>query len=166
VEVVREAVELMAPVAARKQVVIEVHFSGEREDVLCDRNRIEPVLQNLVDNAIHFTPAHGRIAVRVDRTGEEVSVAVADGGPGIPREQRDQVFERYWRGRGASRQGVGLGLFIVKSLIDAHGGRISVEDAPGGGATFVFILPAAVDAGEAATHQTRVAGSHVAAGPP
>lgn len=70
-------------------------------------------------------------------------MAVADGGPGIPAEQWPNVFDRYWRGRGASRHGIGLGLFIVKRLIEAHQGRIWVEDTPVTGATFVFSLAAA-----------------------
>lgn len=143
VEVVRDAVELMLPLAAQKGVAIEVHASREREDALFERERIGQVLHNLLGNAIHFTPAHKTIVVRVERFGGEVSVAVADRGQGIPEEQRAQAFERYWRGRGASRQGVGLGLFIVRSLIDAHRGRIVVEETPGGGATFAFTLPAA-----------------------
>lgn len=139
---VRETVELMAPVAAEKAVRIEARFDGQPANGLCERERIEQVLQNLVGNAIHFTPAAGQVIVLVWREGDEIRVSVADAGPGIPPEQRPHVFDRYWRGRGASRHGIGLGLFIVSRLVEAHGGRIWVEDAPGGGAVFIFTLSA------------------------
>jgi signal transduction histidine kinase len=140
---VREAAELMAPIATEKAVRLEVDVAGEPGPALCERERLQQVLQNLVGNAIHFTPAQGRVAVRAWRESDEVRVAITDSGPGIPPEQVPHVFDRYWRGRGASRHGIGLGLFIVKRLVDAHGGRIWVESEPGKGATFVFTLPAA-----------------------
>jgi protein-histidine pros-kinase len=138
-----ETVELMAPVAAEKGVGIEMDGGSEPFAALCERERVQQVLHNLIGNAIHFTPTGGHVSVRVRREGKEVRIAVSDGGPGIPPEQRPYVFDRYWRGRGASRHGIGLGLFIAKRLAEAHHGRIWVEDAPGGGATFVFTLPAA-----------------------
>jgi protein-histidine pros-kinase len=143
VGLVRETVELMSPVAQEKGVRLDTRLPGTPCRALCERERIQQVLHNLFGNAIHFTPAEGQATVRVGCEPDEVRVSVEDGGPGIPPEQRAHVFDRYWRGRGASRHGIGLGLFIVKRLVDAHGGRIWVEAAPGGGATFVLTLCAA-----------------------
>lgn len=128
---------------ARSGIRIDEQFEDQTVDAACERERVQQVLTNPIGNAILFTPAGGRVAVRVWRAADEARVAIADGGPGIPAEQRPRVFDRYWRGRGASRQGIGLGLFIVKGLVEAHGGSIWVEETPGGGATFVFALPAA-----------------------
>jgi protein-histidine pros-kinase len=147
VELVRETVELMGPVAEEKSLRLDVRLEDPPHEALCERERIQQVLHNLIGNAIHFTPAEGQVVVRVWREADEIRVSVTDGGPGIPPEQRDHVFDRYWRGRGASRHGIGLGLFIVKRLVDAHGGRIWVETSPGGGATFVFTLSAAGSGG-------------------
>jgi signal transduction histidine kinase len=147
VGLVRETVELMGPVAEEKRVRLDLRLEDGPLEALCERERIQQVLHNLIGNAIHFTPAEGQVVVRVWREADEIRVSVTDGGPGIPPEQRDHVFDRYWRGRGASRHGIGLGLFIVKRLVDAHGGRIWVETSPGGGATFVFTLSAAGSGG-------------------
>jgi protein-histidine pros-kinase len=140
---VRQAVELLGPVAAEKQVVLEVRVAGDTGTVLCERERIEQALHNLVGNAIHFTPAGGRVVVSTEPHGDEVQIAVADSGPGIAPEDARNLFDRFWQGRGASRHGIGLGLFIVKSIVDAHGGRLWVASSPGSGATFVFTLPSA-----------------------
>ena len=145
---VREAAELMTALAANKQVRLDVRIEGEPGLALCERERMQQVLHNLIGNAIHFTPADATVVVRVWREGAEIRVAVADSGPGIPPEQVPHVFDRYWRGRGASRHGIGLGLFIVRRLVEAHGGRIWVESTPGTGATFVLTLsPAGTPAG-------------------
>ncbi|HET7291644.1 MAG TPA: PAS domain-containing sensor histidine kinase [Vicinamibacteria bacterium] len=143
---VRDTAELMAALAADKRVRLDVRIEGEPGRAMCERERLQQVLQNLIGNAIHFTPAEGSVVVRAWREGGEVRVSVADSGPGIAPEQHAHVFDRYWRGRGSSRHGIGLGLFIVKRLVEAHGGRIWVDSAPGSGATFVFTLTAAVAA--------------------
>ncbi len=138
---IRETVELMTPLAAQKGVSLG-WLEGEPAFALCERSRVQQVLHNLIGNAIHFTPQGQQVLVRQFREGDAMHVAVSDQGPGIPPEQRAHVFDRYWRGRGVSRHGLGLGLFIVKRLIDAHGGRIWIEATPGAGATFVFTLQA------------------------
>src|SRR5262245_59198169 len=140
---VRETVELMGALATDKQVRLEVRIEGDPGPALCERERLQQVLHNLIGNAIHFTPAGGSVVVCAWREGNDVRVSVSDSGPGIPAEQIPHVFDRYWRGRGASRHGIGLGLFIVERLVEAHGGRIWVESAPSAGATFVFTVPGA-----------------------
>jgi two-component system sensor histidine kinase BaeS len=102
-------------------------------------------LGNLVDNALRHTPRGGHVRVRVAEQPGKVQVEVADDGPGIAARDLPYVFERFWRGdksRSRDSGGSGLGLAIVRQLIELHGGTVSVDSAPGRGATFRVILPA------------------------
>ncbi|MBI3185141.1 MAG: HAMP domain-containing protein [Myxococcales bacterium] len=108
--------------------------------VLADPDRLERVLSNLLSNALKYST--GEVVVRVRRQGDEVDVTVADRGPGIPPEQQAHLFERYYRGEARHREGLGLGLYISRMLVLAHGGRIWVQSRPGEGSTFGFELPA------------------------
>jgi signal transduction histidine kinase len=114
--------------------------------VLADGERIHQVLFNLIDNAFRFTPPGGTVRVlATGRTGE-CEVEVRDNGPGIPKEHRDLVFERFYRvdpSRSREDGGTGIGLAIARSVVEAHGGRIWAEEAPGGGTSIRFVLPAA-----------------------
>jgi two-component system phosphate regulon sensor histidine kinase PhoR len=108
-----------------------------------DPIRLEQILVNLVDNAIKYSPAGGPVTVRITG-GDSITVRVSDQGVGIAQEDADRLFERFFRvdnGLARSTKGVGLGLYICKSLIEGHGGRIWVESAPGRGSTFAFTLP-------------------------
>jgi PAS domain S-box-containing protein len=112
--------------------------------VMADRDRIEEVLQNLLDNAIKYSPRHPEISVSCFSTGEEVIVSIRDSGMGISVREQEQIFERFQRvGDPSSRttQGAGLGLYIARAIIEAHGGRIWVESALREGSTFSFSLP-------------------------
>ncbi len=109
-----------------------------------DPDKIDQVLSNLIENAVR----HGEGTVTIDvtpaaspRDGEDAgtSVTVSDEGPGIPEESMNRVFTRFWRG--SKRGGTGLGLYIVKGIVEAHGGTITVGRAAGGGARFRFTLP-------------------------
>jgi signal transduction histidine kinase len=112
--------------------------------MLADRDRFYQVLSNLIGNAVKFTPAGGRITLRAEPRGGEVIFTVADTGPGIPPEELKDIFVRYSRtDRAEQRKGVGLGLFVVKGIVEMHGGQIRAVSAPGEGATFVFSLPRA-----------------------
>ncbi|MEI8259044.1 MAG: ATP-binding protein, partial [Deltaproteobacteria bacterium] len=122
----------------------ELAISGSAHAVRlsCDSNRVQQVLGNLVANAIKFTPKGGGITINASLSGSEILFRVADTGPGITEEARAHVFERYWRGKARDLStGVGLGLFIAKGIVDAHGGRIWVEGAIGGGSVFCFTVP-------------------------
>ncbi|MBV9328307.1 MAG: HAMP domain-containing protein [Chloroflexi bacterium] len=125
-----------------------------------DPIRVEQVLANLVDNAIKYSPRGGPIRVRVWPTEDaQVGVSVSDHGSGIPPEAVDHLFERFYRvdsGK-SSVKGAGLGLFICKSLVEAHGGRISVQSTPGLGSTFWFTLPALAEAVDTELEPTGVA---------
>jgi two-component system phosphate regulon sensor histidine kinase PhoR len=108
-----------------------------------DPVRLEQILVNLVDNAIKYSPAGGPVIVRITG-GDSITVRVSDQGVGIAPEDAERLFERFFRvdnGLARSTKGVGLGLYICKSLIEGHGGRIWVESAPGRGSTFAFTLP-------------------------
>lgn len=116
----------------------------EGASVVCDRTRITEVVRQLVDNAAKFSPAGTPITVNVGRAGDEVVIEVIDGGPGIPRDQREAVFEKFpsWRPSGYQEQpGSGLGLFISKGLVTEHSGEISVGDGPTGGTMLQVRLP-------------------------
>jgi PAS domain S-box-containing protein len=114
--------------------------------VLCDRERVHQVLANIVGNAMKFTPRGGTITVSAELDGAHVRFAVADSGPGVPADELPHLFDRYWQGQVASRQGTGLGLHIARGFVELHGGCIWAESRPGGGSTFFFTLPCAAPA--------------------
>jgi signal transduction histidine kinase len=111
--------------------------------VASDRERVLQVFQNLIGNAIKFTPKGGEIRLIAHFEGAEVRFVVADSGPGIPAEHLNHVFDRYWQAKSTAKLGTGLGLSIAKGIVEAHGGRIWVESPPNSGAQFMFTLPAA-----------------------
>jgi len=107
---------------------------------------MERVFGNLLENAVKYAPPATPIAVAVERHGGEVWVGISDAGPGVPPGERARIFERFYRaGQSRSVRGSGLGLAISRGFVAAHGGRVWVEDAPGGGARFVVALPLAAD---------------------
>jgi K+-sensing histidine kinase KdpD len=110
--------------------------------VFGDPSAVEHILANLLDNAVKYSPEGAPIAVEVEPVTEEIRITVADGGSGIPEDALPHVFERYRRGeQQANGASVGLGLFIVRSLAEGHGGRAWAENRPGGGARVTFSLP-------------------------
>jgi signal transduction histidine kinase len=112
-----------------------------------DRTRLAQIFDNLISNAIKFTPAGGRIDVRVFRSDATAVLEVSDTGSGIPEDERLHLFERFFRTSGAIRaavQGTGLGLAIVGAIAASHGGTVSVESSEAGGAKFLVALPLAV----------------------
>ncbi|MDM8001147.1 MAG: ATP-binding protein [Dehalococcoidia bacterium] len=122
----------------------EVDFPADFPEVHADPDRIEEVLTNLVDNAIKYSPKGGKIAVTGRVKGDSVEVTVADEGIGIPRRELERVFERFHRGENGQVQkvrGMGLGLFICKSIVEAHGGKIDVTSEVGKGSKFRLTLP-------------------------
>jgi signal transduction histidine kinase len=110
-----------------------------------DRDRLEQVLGNLLENAVKYSPDGSDVTVTVEDKGESLITAVCDRGIGIPSDELNQVFERFHRGRQVSSTnygGLGLGLYITKQIIERHGGSIWVESKEGQGTTFYFSLPA------------------------
>jgi two-component system sensor histidine kinase SenX3 len=102
------------------------------------------VLGNLIDNAVKYSPEDGKVEVTAVLAEGRVRIAVRDDGPGIPREQQERIFEKFGRADvpGSSKPGSGLGLFIARSIAEAHGGTLEVSSVPREGATFVLTLPA------------------------
>jgi two-component system sensor histidine kinase BaeS len=110
--------------------------------VLGDPRRLHQVVTNLLANAAKYTPAGGSVTIRASTDGSDAVLEVADTGPGIPDDERQLVWERFYRGEsGRLVDGSGIGLAVVKELVDAHGGQVSVDEAPGGGARFTVRLP-------------------------
>jgi PAS domain S-box-containing protein len=136
-------------VAARFRTQTETHeivadFPADFPPIQGDAGRLEQVLNNLLSNAIKYSPGGGRIEIGGRVLPGEVVVSVADQGVGIPLEEQVRIFERFFRGSRERHQrtpGVGLGLYLVKAIVEAHGGRIWVESNPGEGAVFSFALP-------------------------
>lgn len=144
VEVLVEAVQTYLPAAVKKGVSLHCESGDHALLASFDSGRILQVLANLVANAIKFTPRGGRIVVRGERAGDGLQVSVSDTGAGIPNDQIEAVFERFWQDRKDDRRGLGLGLYISRCIIEAHGGRIWVESAPGKGSSFYFTIPGEV----------------------
>jgi signal transduction histidine kinase len=150
-ELVETVLKGQRPLALEKELVLE-NGSAENELplVFADPGLIERVLQNLIGNAIKFTPSGGKITVSTAVDGDKVRIAVDDSGPGVRPEMQEQLFQKFVTGEEGER-GSGLGLAFCRMAIEAHEGEIWVESAPGVGATFVFTLPQI--AGEAGTSQ-------------
>ncbi len=144
-ELIDQVVQLLQPQIRRKQIVIDAQASPAAR-ALADPDGVRRVLSNLLHNAIKFTPANGRIAVRALAAGDNIEIQVEDSGTGIPARDLPRIFERFYkvdrsRGQGEAR-GTGLGLAIAKHIVEGHGGRIWAESVEGKGSTFHFTLPA------------------------
>lgn len=149
--VVRETLEAFAPLADERTIALRLEAPERLTPVQADGDRMRQVVQNLVENAIRHTPPGGEIRVLLqDGNGEGVHLRVSDTGSGISAEDLPHIFEHFYRAdrsRARSSGGTGMGLAIVKSLVEAHGGRVSVESASGAGSTFVVTLPKAAPEG-------------------
>ena len=142
-EVLAECLEAAKPVADDRQVHL-ISDLAETPSMLGDRSRLAQVLDNLISNALKFTPASGRVSIRVSRTGRDAVVEVADTGVGIPADEQDRLFERFFRSSNATEQaipGTGLGLTIAKTIVERHEGSIEIESAEGTGTTVRVLLP-------------------------
>jgi signal transduction histidine kinase len=138
---VEEAVELYRYIAEEKHVTIR---AGASEDLpmAVDPTRIRQVVGNLLDNAVKYTPEGGRVDVKVYRKEKEVIIAVRDTGIGISKEDLPKIWDRLYRGdKSRSQRGLGLGLSLVKSIVEVHGGHVEVSSEPQAGSTFVVYLP-------------------------
>jgi signal transduction histidine kinase len=130
--------------AEEKDLRISVNLGHSLPDIAADRRRLAEVLQNLLDNAIQYTPSGGQIMISASGDGSDVTFTVSDTGIGIPRADQPRIFERFYRvdvARSREVGGTGLGLSIAKHLVEAHGGRIWVESDLGHGSQFHFTVP-------------------------
>jgi PAS domain S-box-containing protein len=140
-----ETLKLCQSQARAKRITISAEIPAGLPPVNGDRDRLDQVLSNLLGNAFKFTPEDGQVVVRARKVDASVEITVEDSGLGIPAADLPRIFDRYWRGDRASRDGAGLGLAICKGIVDAHGGKIWVESALGRGTTFRFTVPCAAD---------------------
>lgn len=146
VEVIRE----LASAAEDRSVVFE---TGDIEPVVMsvDRDMIRRCFTNLVSNAVRHSPGGGRVTIQCTESDNEIVLGVQDEGEGVPESIRPYIFDRFYKADSArtAGEGVGLGLSLVKAMVEAHSGRVTVDDAPGGGALFLIHLPSDVNkAGE------------------
>ncbi len=141
----------LSPLAQELEVTLTTDIGDETPALDADSDKVERVLQNLVDNALKFCPANGKVTIKAHRPELDadserfVRIDVSDTGPGIPDEYKTRLFDRYaqMKGRRGKRRGSGLGLTFCRMVVEAHGGRIWIEDNPGGGSIFAFTLPVA-----------------------
>ena len=141
---VQSCLETTQGSAADKHLQVSANLQESLPDIAADRRRLAEVLQNLLDNAIQYTPSGGKIAVSASSDGNEVTFTVSDTGIGIPQVDQPRIFERFYRvdvARSREVGGTGLGLSIAKHLVEAHGGRIWVESEVGQGSQFHFTVP-------------------------
>jgi signal transduction histidine kinase len=137
---IAEAEEMLRPIASDKSIRLDVVTAGQLPRITADAGRVLQVLSNLVGNAVKFTPPEGRVTIRVEPFAGSVRFCVSDTGSGIPPEQLPHIFGRFWQADRSDRRGIGLGLAIAKGIVEAHGGRISVESRVGEGTSFYFTL--------------------------
>jgi signal transduction histidine kinase len=131
------------PRAEDKQVTLSVQVQPDLPPLAADAHRLGHALSNLLDNALTYTERGGAITLAAARDGDRIALTVADNGQGIPPEFLPQVFEKFFRIPGRSKdKGTGLGLAIVREIVQAHGGAITCESKPGAGTTFRLLLPA------------------------
>jgi two-component system sensor histidine kinase MprB len=130
--------------ALAKRIFLDL--AGPSGEVVGDPHRLEMALSNLLDNALKWSPPESRISVRIESRGSLVFVRISDRGPGIPEEDRERIFERFYQSRPGVSEGSGLGLAVVKRIVEDSGGRVNAANAAEGGARFDFFLPAAEEA--------------------
>jgi signal transduction histidine kinase len=138
---VRNTIDLYEDVAEEKGVSLH---AGPVEEVVAelDGNRMRQVLANLVDNAVKYTPRGGRIDIAVRRTDTGATIEVRDTGHGISPDDLPRIWDRLYRGdKSRNERGLGLGLSLVRAIVQAHGGTVSAVSAPGEGAHFTVTLP-------------------------
>jgi signal transduction histidine kinase len=142
VPLVEDALQSVRALAEARGIRLRPRLQEAPVWVECDGVRIVQVLSNLLHNAVKFSPDGGFIDVETAVEPGSVCISVRDHGPGIQEDAHESLFQRYWQGARGAHQGTGLGLFIAKSIVDAHGGTIGVESSPGRGACFRVRLPA------------------------
>ncbi len=138
-----EAVDALRPTAAAKSQELASEPPAEAMTVSCDRDRIVQVFANVVGNSMKFGPTGGHIRVDAVADGPLVRFTVADDGPGMEPEELANLFDRSWQAQRKNRDGVGLGLAIVRGIVEAHGGRVWAESALGDGTRVHFTLASA-----------------------
>jgi signal transduction histidine kinase len=143
-KVIEEVVELLSVQLKEKQIELSINVPEEAASIFADVSQIRRVFINIISNALKFTPLKGKIIISSHKVDREVQIDVSDTGCGIPEEARESIFEEFYRvDNPINREvkGTGLGLALVKNIIEAHKGKIWVTSKVGVGSTFSFILP-------------------------
>lgn len=143
-ELIRDVLSRLQPLLDKREITL--HVPPSVPPVELDYLALDQVLTNLIENAVSYTPAGSPIEISVQETGDYIKVSVADRGPGIPPNQVERIFDKFYRvastePRDSQRPGSGLGLAVCRGLVEAHGGQIWAENRPGGGAVFHLTLP-------------------------
>ncbi len=139
---VQDRLAMIEVLASARHVELEL-VCDERVPVLGERESLVSMIDNLIDNAIKYSPEGATVVVHVSREGAHALLTVADRGPGIPAPLRERVFDRFFRNPEQTQSGSGLGLAIVKSVVDRHGGEVVLGEAAGGGLLATVRLPLA-----------------------
>jgi len=147
-QIVSDVLDAQRPLAASASLELHVDLAPYVPDVCADRDRLLQIFENLVSNAVKCTEAGGHVTIGAAPRNSEVVFSVADTGSGIAAADVPHVFDRFWQAHTSGKHGAGLGLPIVKGLVEAHGGRVWVESTLGRGSTFFFTIPAAPSADE------------------
>ncbi|WP_394823517.1 ATP-binding protein [Pendulispora albinea] len=143
--IVQNVIEQLRYIANRKSITLATTMPEQPVLAVCDPERIEQALGNIVSNAIHFTPRAGQIRIDLKASLKQAMFRVLDSGPGIAPEHREHVFHPFWKGSSTRRTGMGLGLAIARGIVEAHGGTIFVTSPPGSGAVFCFTISLEAD---------------------
>jgi len=138
--VINETIDTFRPIAAGKNISL-TKTEGPSLQADFDSDRVLQVLANLIGNSIKFTAPGGSVSIAVERTGDEVRFSVQDTGSGIPAGMLESIFERFWQVGKNDQRGLGLGLYISRCIVEAHGGRIWAESEEGKGSRFFFTVP-------------------------
>jgi signal transduction histidine kinase len=135
------------PVAASKGVTVNTGMPREAVIVFGSIDRLKQVFTNLIDNAVNYSPPGGNVVVEMGLQGDLAFVSIKDSGPGIPRQELDNIWERFYKidkSRSRHGSGTGLGLSIVKNIVEGHGGHVTADNLPDGGAVFTVYLPVSI----------------------
>jgi PAS domain S-box-containing protein len=138
---IADAIDAFQALAARASIRLEWEVDAGLPLVIADKDRMAQVFGNLLDNALKFTPAGGRVRVSAAQSGDMIRFAVLDSGVGLEATDLPHAFDRFWQATGSKHRGAGLGLAIAKGIVEVHGGQISVDSTVGVGTTFTFTLP-------------------------
>lgn len=131
----------LQPLAKQRDIRLQIDSVNPPVLAFFDKERVVRVLANLIGNAIKFSDRHSKVVVKVRSDQQFVNISVADSGPGIPENQRAGIFDNFWQAKKTAAQGPGIGLSIVKTIVEAHGGTVKLESHVGHGSTFTFSLP-------------------------
>jgi len=141
--VLQYSLDTLESLVTEKDLHLEKTIAPNLPSLRANPIRIRQMLDNLIANAIKFTPAHGTIRVKLDLEDRQLIFTISDNGPGIPLREQPRIFEKFYRASNVmdGSKGSGLGLAIVKSIVDSHQGRVWVESTEGKGSTFTVVLP-------------------------